>query len=277
MAYNKKIYPDRIFSIDDAKSFIKNFVLDDDCRFTSSARIRYVPKHLWDDIVVLSKCISDNKLEHVFWIWYNLDSYPKKCLTCGNDIIDFESFNQGYKSNFCSVSCGYRNKDIIERKKQTSRKNYGTDFPCQSRKYQEQMVERYLVAYGVEHPMQYREIFERVLAVTHKKKDYKLPSGKIIKLMGYEPMVVDWLIDNGIHEEQLQFLKIPSFRYEWNDKIKSYFPDIYVANMNLIIEVKSIWTYMVDYKKNVLKKLAVIEADYNFAFVIVHKDKVFWL
>ena len=276
MPYPKKTYPNHLSSMDEAISFIENYILSNDKTFSSSSKIRYIPNNLWNDLFQFSKCKTDKKLEHVYWIWNNLNEYPKICPTCNKPITDFESFNQGYKSNFCSISCGYKDEEVISKKKQTSIKNYGTKFPCQSEQYQKQMSTQYLNKYGVTHPMQSREVFESSLVGKYKKKQYVLPSGKEIKLMGYEPIVADYLL-NKISENEIQFTNLPSFKYNFNGKQKVYFPDIYIPYLNLIVEVKSIWTYKSDYYKNILKKQSVLNENYNFIFAIVNKDKILWI
>jgi len=47
-----------------------------------------------------------------------------------------------------------------------------------------------------------------------------------------------------------------------------YFPDIFIPKDELIIEVKSDYTYEVDCKTNHLKKQACLDKGYNFWFAI---------
>jgi hypothetical protein len=51
-------------------------------------------------------------------------------------------------------------------------------------------------------------------------------------------------------------------------KQKVYFPDIYIPKQNLIIEVKSTYTYSKEYDKNIAKANATKNTGYNFEFWI---------
>ena len=54
----------------------------------------------------------------------------------------------------------------------------------------------------------------------------------------------------------------------FDNKNKIYFSDFYLENKNLIIEIKSSYTFNVDLKKNLAKQNACIEQGYNFIFII---------
>jgi len=65
---------------------------------------------------------------------------------------------------------------------------------------------------------------------------------------------------------------IPNVKYMLKKKIHYYYPDIYIKSKNLIIEVKSDYTYNQQLIKNIIKSLAVRKAGYNFEFWI-YTDK----
>jgi hypothetical protein len=50
-----------------------------------------------------------------------------------------------------------------------------------------------------------------------------------------------------------------------------YYPDLYLKSKNLIIEVKSQYTYNIDLGKNLLKEKASLDLGINFQFMIVEK------
>lgn len=62
---------------------------------------------------------------------------------------------------------------------------------------------------------------------------------------------------------------MPKIEYEFEGKKRRYFPDIWIPKHNLIIEVKSTWTYEKDLEKNLLKKKATEQMGYAFRFVII--------
>lgn len=62
------------------------------------------------------------------------------------------------------------------------------------------------------------------------------------------------------------------YKYIQDNKEHKYFPDFYIKSKNLIIEVKSEWTYKILLIKNILKALAVRKAGYNFEFWIYTRN-----
>jgi very-short-patch-repair endonuclease len=113
---------------------------------------------------------------------------------------------------------------------------------------------------GVENPMQNLEI--------HKKAEL---SGKKIKYFNdniyyrgtYEKDFLDLCFKHNINVENIK-----GFKYQYIDKQKIYFPDFYLPDYNLIIEIKSDYTYNKELEKNLLKESAMIDYGYNFLFII---------
>lgn len=104
-------------------------------------------------------------------------------------------------------------------------------------------------------------------------KKYIFPSGKIVNYQGYENIALDELLK--MHEEtdiENDRKHIPNIKYMLKNKVHYYYPDIYIKSENLIIEVKSIYTYKQQLIKNITKSLAVKKAGYNFEFWI-YMDK----
>lgn len=65
-----------------------------------------------------------------------------------------------------------------------------------------------------------------------------------------------------------------SFDYEYDGINRKYYPDIFLLNTNTIVEVKSSYTYKLDYEKNQKKMQSVIEKGYNFVFIIWDKKTI---
>jgi hypothetical protein len=112
---------------------------------------------------------------------------------------------------------------------------------------------------------------------SYKKKEYIFPSGKTIKLQGYENFAIDTLLKNNILEEDIITLndkEHPKIKYFIKNKSYIYFPDIFIKSQNKIIEVKSIYTYINKIDINEIKKEECIRQGYNFEFWILdHKTK----
>ena len=63
---------------------------------------------------------------------------------------------------------------------------------------------------------------------------------------------------------------IPTINYELNGS-RTYFPDIYIPKYNLIIDIKSDYTYNVDLEKNVIKQQATHKLGFNHKFIVIDK------
>jgi hypothetical protein len=100
----------------------------------------------------------------------------------------------------------------------------------------------------------------------YKWHDYELPSGKIIRLQGYENKLLDELLKEYSEDEILTHRKdMPEFWYTCNEgKRRRYFPDVYIPKTNTIYEVKSDYTLMCNKEINELKFQSVIDGGYKF-------------
>lgn len=104
-----------------------------------------------------------------------------------------------------------------------------------------------LKRYGVENCFSRKQI-QKANKGNASLKEYSLPSGKIVKVRGYEPRALDILFGLGYTENIIILLDtspemlLEEFTYINNNKHKSrYYPDIYIPTENKIIEVKSRW------------------------------------
>jgi hypothetical protein len=62
--------------------------------------------------------------------------------------------------------------------------------------------------------------------------------------------------------------KINPIKYTLNENTHYYHPDFYLPEYNLIIEIKSSYTYNYELDKNIAKKEHSIKSGYNFLFII---------
>ena len=120
------------------------------------------------------------------------------------------------------------------------------------------------------HNSQVTEIFEKMNKNGYASKDYIFPSGKVVRIRGYEWKALDELLK--IYDEseiEVATKKIPKIKYYWSDGSEHYyFPDIYIKKENLLIEVKSDYTMLKDFEKNQRKAVATKKNGYNFKFMI---------
>lgn len=110
----------------------------------------------WKYIIENYHCLKWT--ERLYWFYHNLKEYPK-CPVCGKP-TNFINLKNGYRE-FCSTKCMNSCKDIQERKKQTSLKNWGTESPMKSNKVQEKLKNSVREKYGVDNPFQMDDFKEK--------------------------------------------------------------------------------------------------------------------
>ena len=136
-------------------------------------------------------------------------------------------------------------------------------------KYKETCVERF----GVENPSQNAEVHEKKVKNSYKSKEYTFPSGKQALIQGWENKALDKLLESYSEDDIIvETENIPRITY-YDDLGKKhyYFPDIYIPKENLLIEVKSQWTYDSNIPKHNLKRDACLENGFNFKFMIMSR------
>ena len=171
-----------------------------------------------------------------------------------------------------------KSKIIKEKKIITCRKNYNVDYPSQSEIIKERYVNAIQKKYGDEFTniSQISEIMDRKLKSGLRTKKYQLPSGKVVKIQGYENYGIEYLLNRGVVENDIVVgnkeieneIGIFWFFDEKKNKKRRYFPDIYIKSEKKIYEVKSIYTMTLNVDQIILKKNSVIENGFEFEFLI---------
>lgn len=109
----------------------------------------------------------------------------------------------------------------------------------------EDVEQKNLEQYGVRHHQQNPEIFEKQQKNAKKFKEFKMPSGTVRKVQGYEPFALRDLLktytEEQIKTDRKEVGRI-KYKLECDEKEKYYFPDIYLPHEKKYIEVKSSWT-----------------------------------
>ena len=142
-------------------------------------------------------------------------------------------------------ACSLQNEDVKNKSKETCLKNWGHACSLQNEDVKNKSKETCLKKYGTENPMQNTEIMEKCSKNAYKSKDYILPSGKPMKIQGYEHYALDEMIKDGILEEDIVngCSNVPEIWYEDEaGKKHRHFVDIFIPSQNKMIEVKSTWT-----------------------------------
>lgn len=137
-------------------------------------------------------------------------------------------------------------KEIREKMEATNMERRGVKYPLESKEVQETIKKKILQKYGVTNIMQVPEIFEKAQASAFKLKLYTFPSGKEVKIQGYENKCLDYLLFTlNINENDIitGAKNMPKVMYKDEIKERRYFMDAYIKSKDKGIEVKSIWTY----------------------------------
>lgn len=182
------------------------------------------------------------------------------------NILKYGTDNPSHNINIIKkISDKLKSDEIKTKIKQTFLKNYGIENPYNNIEIIEKRIKTNLLKYGVEHISQNLEFQQKIQRNAFKYKSYKLPSGLDIKIQGFEHFALNDLLKK-YKEEQIitDRFKIPRIEYIFNNKIKYYFPDIYIPSANLIIEVKSTWTYKCKYEITLAKSNATKNNGYLF-------------
>jgi len=110
--------------------------------------------------------------------------------------------------------------------------------------------EKMFAKHGVYNSVHIPEVAEKLCYNRFKKrKEYMLSFGEIIHLQGYEPFGFDYL-KTLYEEKQVLYRKkdMPELWYNWEGKIRRYYCDFFVPSDNLVVEIKSPYTFSRDHQ-----------------------------
>lgn len=156
-----------------------------------------------------------------------------------------------------------------EKYKLTSNKNWGVDNPLKAKEVRDKCTSTLVRNIGYEYPAQSFEIMKKIMK--NRKCRTIQYNDKLYYQGSYEKLFLDEmsklgfisLIENGL-----------TFKYRHLSKEHLYVSDFFIPKRNEIIEIKSKWTYnkrgmdTLLENKNLAKKECVINANYNFTFLI---------
>lgn len=77
--------------------------------------------------------------------------------------------------------------------------------------------------------------------------------GEEVKLQGYEPKALTMLLQEYPDSKILVGSSVPRIKYKDGEKRRTYYPDFFLPELNLIVEVKSEWTWKLGASTNVRK------------------------
>ncbi len=156
----------------------------------------------------------------------------------------------------------------------TCKERYGVSAPQKNKEIRQKSVNTCMEKYGVENSAQDSAIHEKTIKRMYRSKEYIFANGIKVTVQGYEPFAIDSLLKVYDQSEiMIETSSNPRISYRDDlNKYHYYFPDIYIPKDNLIIEVKSLYTYNKNTPRHLLKQQACLDAGYNFKFMIFDKD-----
>ncbi len=158
----------------------------------------------------------------------------------------------------------FQSTKIKEKIKNTNLKKYGCENPNQNKDIKEKKKKTSYLKYGTEHPMHNEKIFSKnqkncFLIKLHENTGLYYRSS-------YEKHFLDFCFNRNII-----VTKGKRIEYFIENVKHYYFSDFFIKDKNLIVEIKSEWTYQNDIAKNKLKEEFTQKSGYDFLFVI-NKD-----
>ena len=204
-----------------------------------------------------SKLIKAKKLaasERIFGVPYVLQSEIVK-----NKIKNTNLIRYGYPNVF-------QNEIIKLKIKKTNLERYDVECVLNSETIKRKIKITNIKKYGFEHPMQCGYIADKSLKNSYTYKIYTWRTGEKSIVQGYEPIIL-----NELEEEGYTYLDVLTNKSDmpiimYLDEIginRRYYPDIYIPSENLILEVKSEYTYLKNFYINNIKFLATKKLGFN--------------
>jgi hypothetical protein len=227
------------------------------------------------------------------------DRYPQRLrvkfrCSCGAETFKrFEMLNL-YRLPYCE-ECS--KKHMVDKQKKTCLDKYGVENASSLTEIKEKIKDIFDNKYGG-HPKRLKEVQEKWVATCLEKygghpnqnrevqvksefkgchyKNYVFPSGRTVKVQGYEPLALDQLLKGGVKEIDIIVGKasVPTVEYWIGDKRHIYFPDIFLQSENKLIEVKSEWS--IKFPTNIQEKAeASVASGYLYEIWIYNSKRQF--
>ena len=169
---------------------------------------------------------------------------------------------------------GMASPDLFSKMKNTNIQKYGVEYYSQSEDWYKKCIETATERYGKEWVSKVDYINAKQQAGGYSYYDFEFPSGKVIRVQGYEPKVLTELLTKYNENDIIVGVQniidcIGFFHYTYEGATHRYYPDIYIKSINEVIEVKSQYTFNREKEKNLLKRQSVLEKGINFKFIIL--------
>lgn len=108
-----------------------------------------------------------------------------------------------------------------------------------------------------------------------KRKSLELRGRRFEGLQGYEPQALEWIVENkhiSVDDIVTASEGAPALDYTFEGRVRKHFPDLFVPNRNLLIEVKSSYTFKSALKKNQAKRRAAKAQGFRYVTLVLGRD-----
>ena len=185
--------------------------------------------------------------------------YSKTCLKkYGVDNISKLSETHNKIKHTCLEKHGNENYRNTEQRDKTILNREG-GYSSIIEKYKQTCLEKF----GVENASQCPEIFAK-----QQKRRFEIHQFRDTDIF-YQGTYEKDFLDK--YYDKIEITKIKEIDYVFENKNKKYFSDYYIPKHNLIVEVKSTYTYERYEEQNIEKEKTCIDLGYNFIFIIDKK------
>jgi hypothetical protein len=169
---------------------------------------------------------------------------------------------------------GMASELLYQKMKKTNVEKYGVEYYSKTSDWYDKCVESAIKKYGKEWVSKVDYINAKQQSGGYSYYDFEFPSGKVVRVQGYEPKVLTMLVTEYDEEDIIVGLQniidtIGIFHYFYENETHRYYPDIYIKSENQVIEVKSTYTFNKEKEKNILKRQSVLDKGINFKFIIL--------
>lgn len=151
-------------------------------------------------------------------------------------------------------------ENINKKRSITTIDKYGVENYTKTEDFRQKYISTCLLKYGYESHNQSPEVHQLQQISGLKTKKYN--NTELTYQGTYELDFLERYYNKVIIE------KTNPIQYQLNENTHYYHPDFYLPDYNLIIEVKSSYTYEYDLDKNLEKKQYSIKSGFNFIFII---------
>lgn len=193
------------------------------------------------------------------------------CKTCGKP-TNFLNLNVGY-FDFCSNSCVGNNPQIQEHKKITTYKNFGVDYPMQSKEILDKAKQSNLVNYGVENSYQISSVKEKALVNSHteeanekRKRSIITTKQELYKDETYKQAIIEKTKQTNLYNYGVEWTsQVTDIKEKISNSVKKLYENPkYLSNIRTKYEYNgekfdssyelALYIYAIDHNEHIIRK-----------------------